>query len=76
MNRFKKEIRKRGFKLNSDYPCLPFYIKGKSFLEPGYILIDNVYVNSAEATVTQFLNIANVKWRMMRNGKIEMIDMD
>lgn len=40
MNRFKKEIRKKGFKIASDYPWLPYQLKGKDCFEPGNILID------------------------------------
>lgn len=42
MNRFKKELRKRGVKLECDYPCLPF--NG----------IETVVVDSANATVSTY----------------------
>lgn len=74
MNRFKKEIRKRGIKLESDYPELPYYVKGKSCFEPGYICIESVFVNSETATVTEFYNVGVDKLiTMKRNGKLETL---
>ena len=76
MNRFKKELRKKGIKLEADYPCLPFYIKGRSCFEPGFIYIDAVIVNSEKATWTECLNVVNITSRLNRNGQIENVDLD
>lgn len=72
MNRVKKELRKRGLKLSHDYPHLPYYIKGKSCFEPGYVYIEDVYVNSEKATLTQYTNVGlDITWRLNRNGKLD-----
>lgn len=44
MNRFKKEIRKRGIKLEADFPFLPF--EG----------IEAVHVDSERATISTYYN--------------------
>lgn len=56
MNRFKKEIRKRGYKLESDYPCMPYDIKGK-FGEPGHIALDSVTVNTERCEIFCVFNV-------------------
>ena len=72
MNRFKKELRKKGVKLNKDYPWLPYYLNG-SFMEPGFIVLDEVLVNSQRAEVTEVLNVGIFTYGMQRNGNIEML---
>ena len=72
MNRVKKEIRKKGIKLESDYPYLPYYIKGKSCFDRGYICVEGVTVDSENATVTRDLNIINEKYKLLRNGRLVM----
>lgn len=69
MNRFKKEIRKRGYKLESDYPYLPYDISG-SFLEPGHIVLDSVVVNSEEATVYCCYNVIAEKMTFNRSMEL------
>lgn len=44
MNRFKKELRKKGIKLECDYPWLPY--EGK------YVTLDSILVNSEMCMVT------------------------
>ena len=74
MNRFKKEIRKKGIKLESDYPVIPYYVKGKSCFEPGNICIRSVFVNSETATVTVFYNVGVDKLiTLKRNGELETL---
>lgn len=72
MNRVKKEIRKRGFKLENDYPFLPYYIKGSSPFEPGNICLEGVTVNSERATFTQYFNVICLSYTMHRDGEITM----
>ena len=72
MNAFKRFIHSKGIKLESDFPFLPFDIKGK-FGEPGHIFLDGVSVNSEKATVTEYTNVMNVTYCIQRNGKIECL---
>lgn len=44
MNRFKKYVRSKGYKLECDYPYIPFDIGSQS--------IEGVYVNSEYAYIT------------------------
>lgn len=46
MNRFKKELRKQGVKLENDYPWLPF--------DCGSVTLESVCVNSELCTVTKY----------------------
>lgn len=71
MNRVKKEFRRKGIKLDCDYPEMPYFIKGKSIFEPGYIFIDGITVDSETATVKVFLNVIVETYRLLRNGDIE-----
>ena len=74
MNRLKKEIRKKGIKLSCDYPCLPYYIKGRSCFEPGHIFIEDVFVNSERATITQFYNVMDIVYQVNRDGSIKEVE--
>lgn len=71
MNRIKKELRRKGIKLEVDYPTLPYYIKGKSCFERGYIFLDGIYVNSEEGIVKRYLNIGIETIRLTRTGKLD-----
>ncbi len=71
MNRLKKELRKRGIKLASDYEHLPFCLKG-SFMEPGNIFVDDIVVNSEEAKVIRYLNIGVEITTLKRNGEFSV----
>lgn len=71
MNRVKRELRKRGIKLECDYPTLPYFIKGNSIFEPGYIFVDGVSVNSETATARVYLNVIVEIFRLQRNGELE-----
>ena len=66
MNRFKKEIRKRGFKLESDYPWMPYDIKG-SFMKPGYICLESVTVDSENAIVYRRYNVLSEEHIFLRD---------
>ena len=74
MNAFKKYLRKNGVKLNSDYPSLPYYLKGKSCFEPGYILIEDVSVNSEEATYTEVFNVDTITTKVNRDGTLAIVE--
>lgn len=69
MNRVKKEFKKNGLLLESDYPSMPHYIKGKSCFEPGYILLDSVVVRP-EGVLIRYLNIGIEIYRLNRDGSI------
>ena len=71
MNRFKKEIRRKGIKLEADYPWLPYFIKGSSIFERGYIFVDGVTVKMETATIYRYLNIGVEVITMKRNGNLE-----
>lgn len=64
MNRVKKEVRRRGVKLKSDYQHLPLQI------HPG-IYIEDVYFDSETATVTKYYNVDDVQVRLSREGVME-----
>lgn len=66
MNRFKKEIRKRGFKLESDYLYMPYDIKGR-FMGPGYICLDAVIVDSENAIVYRHYNVISEEHVFLRD---------
>ena len=76
MNAFKRYLRRKGVKLNTDYPCLPFYIKGKSCFEPGYLLIEDVTVNAEKAEYTQIYNVAVEVTKVNRDGSLLSVDDD
>lgn len=71
MNRVKKELRHKGIKLECDYMEMPYFIKGKSIFEPGYIFIDGITVDSETATVKVYLNVIVETYKLLRNGDIE-----
>ena len=73
MNRIKKEIRRKGIKLEIDYPFLPYYIKGKSPFEPGNICLEAVVVNSETAEVYEYLNVIVCRHKLLRNGDLEEV---
>lgn len=73
MNRFKKEIRKKGIRLESDYPWMPYYIKGNSPFDVGNICVECVSINAENATVTTVYNTLVTRVRMNRNGSFEEI---
>lgn len=70
MTRLKKEMKKRGCKFQEDYPMLPFFIKGKSIFDRGYIFIDDVYLNKETATLYEYLNIVTHAHTLNRDGSI------
>lgn len=71
MNRIKKEFKKYGFKLENDYEHLPFYLKGNSFMDRGYILLYGVQVISEQAKLVRFLNIGVEVNTMNRDGSVD-----
>lgn len=71
MNRLKKELHRKGIRLAKDYPELPYFIKGKSIFESGYIFVDDVVVESETATVYVYLNVLVETYTLLRNGNVE-----
>ena len=63
MNRFKKELRKAGVKLECDYPFLPY--------EQGSCTIDSIAVNSEECSVTHYFTSLIVKEFFGRGMTVE-----
>ena len=61
MNRFKKEIRKKGFKLENDYEMLP--LNG----------IMGVTVDTTNAMIFVYYTLTTVVYKFYRNGKIKDI---
>ena len=51
MNRFKKELAKRGYKMDKDYPCLPCEVSKNIYLEC-------TIVNSSLAKLCIVYNVA------------------
>ena len=76
MNRIKKEFRKKGYKLESDLPEIPYFVKGKSIFEPGYIFIEGISVDSEKATMSIFYNVIAIKYTMERTGEITELMID
>ena len=50
MNRFKKELIKRGFSLEHQYPCLPYEVSNG-------IYIDSIIANAEYCTYTTYYNV-------------------
>lgn len=49
MNRFKKELRKKGFKLECDYPFLPYDVNA--------ITVEGVTVDSTQCLLLEHYNV-------------------
>ena len=64
MNRLKKELRKKGVMLASDYPFLPC-------LKHGTVLLD-VTIDSENCIVTEFYTSIIIRMQLRDNGKILM----
>lgn len=64
MNRVKKELRRRGIRL--DYPWLPY--------DDGAYIIEDVHVDSSTATVT--IDTVSITFRMAMQRSGELIDVD
>lgn len=76
MTRLKKEFKKRGLKFEEDYPCLPYYIKGKSIFDRDYIFIEGIYLNKETATYYKYLNVMAIGATLNRDGSITEFDPD
>ena len=70
MNRFTKEIRKRGIRIESDYDHMPHYIRGH-FLSPGYIVLEAVEVLPEQACVVRVYNTIVEIIDLQRNGLLQ-----
>ena len=75
MNRLKKVLRQKGIKMNNDYECLPYNIKGE-FMKPGNIVIEDVIVNSETATITEIYNVDISVKRLLRNGQFQNVSIN
>lgn len=63
MNRFKKELKRKGVMLENDYPHLPYEISDNIFVE-------GVVVDSEKCTVTRYTNVLEDRWKMLKDGTI------
>ena len=63
MNAFKRYVRKKGIKLECDYPWLPY--------EQNYVSIESVYVNSEFCYVTQYTTVGDLIAYFKKDGTIE-----
>lgn len=63
MNRFKKEIRKKGIKLENEYDSIPYVFDNG-------ISIQAIDINSETATIVHFYNVDVVIERMERDGSM------
>ena len=70
MNKYKKYIKSLGFKLKSDYPYMPYPVKGKSPFSPGYILIESIHVSAEHNCITVFYNVYDVSYYLNRAGEL------
>ena len=61
MNRFKKEIRKKGIMLENDYLFLP--------CEKGGLTLDGINVNSVDCVIAFFYTSIIVYAKLNRNGE-------
>lgn len=62
MNRFKKELRRKGIKLECDYLWLPYEENG--------VFVEAVSVNSTGARWTEYTNVMATCFQLERNGSI------
>ena len=69
MNRFKKELRKKGIKLACDFDFLPFEVSHSS-----HIYIDDIVVNTERASVTTIYNTLVDTIILKRDGSL-MLDL-
>lgn len=68
MTRVKKELRKRGAKLECDYDTLPFWVPGCGYA------VEGVSVNVEEATYMIYVNVADpIRIRLTRTGMLEAV---
>ena len=67
MNRLKKELRKKGFRLESDYPVLPYLAREGQY---NSLYIDGVYVNSELAIITIYYNVDVCSEKLNRDGSL------
>ena len=65
MNRFKRELRLRGVKIENDYECLP--------CPCGSVSVEAVMVSAEYATVTHVFNVMTVTQKMNRDGTLYTI---
>ena len=63
MNRFKKELKRKGVRLEGDYPFLPYEVGDNIYME-------GVSVDAETATFTEYLNVIVTRFRMDRHGEI------
>lgn len=65
MNRFKKEIRKRGYEIENDFPYMPYQV--------GLHIIEAIKVNAEKACVTVYTTSISYTISFKRNLKAEVL---
>lgn len=68
MNRYKKELRKRGFQLETDYPYMPY--------DSGSMTLEGVraYISNANIMMTRYFSSIIETIKLDRN--FEVVDVD
>lgn len=64
MNRFKKELMRKGIKLEHEYPCLPFPLPDSG------VSLEATVVRSETASVVVVTNVMRYCLEMARDGSI------
>lgn len=70
MNRFKKFVKSQGFKLENDYPWLPYQIGS------GPVTLEGVNVNSENCCIQLVYDVDIVNYRWDQHGKMYMFEYD
>lgn len=65
MNRFKRELKKRGFKIANDFEYMPVWFENQA------VLLEAVRVNAEKCTVTYLYNVATEVWHLQRSGEVD-----
>ena len=63
MNRFKKELMRKGIKLEHQFDCMPYEVRSG-------IIIDSIIVDSENAIIHMYYNVIDLHYHMERNGSI------
>lgn len=64
MTRFKKEMKKKGWKFSEDYTWLPFETSNNIFIE-------DVDCNEEKAYIFEGTNVSAIRFFIGRNGEVE-----
>ena len=68
MNRFKKELMKKGIELECQYDWMPYEVSNG-------VVIDTIIVDSERAIVHMYYNVIDLHYMMQRDGNIVDVEM-